>query len=58
MFLLGQDVRPDRPPHGRIWTADGHIDLSHGRRWTTGRMDELRGGLGRTDDGPGIRGLQ
>ena len=19
----------DGPPHGRIWTADGHIDLSH-----------------------------
>ena len=29
--------------HGRIWTADGHIYLSHGRRWTAGCMDEVCG---------------
>ena len=38
----GRDFYPDRPPHGLIWTADGHIDLSHGRMWTTRRMDEAR----------------
>ena len=41
-IVSGRDFCPDRPPYGRIWTADGHIGLSRGRGWTTGRMDEVR----------------
>ena len=33
-FIVGgRDFCPDRPPHGRIQTTNGHIDQSHGRKW-------------------------